>query len=153
MSLDAARLSEELKALLRGIRKLLAGLSGPTMRRVPAKKEDFPSSGREMSSTISLLAMYNESLLKRVITGEAIGGGRELAWFGEMTEWTDLRKRQSSRRVVERKLREAFESLRLTIVPLDDETLGRVPVRSEEILEFLTLSVAVQSQLTWFLEV
>jgi len=115
--------------------------------------EDVASFGREIASTISLLAMYNETLLKRVVDGEAIVGLPNPAWFKEMTRRAELPGRQPPHRVVERKLRGEFENLRLMLVPLDEKALRQVPSRPEEILEFLTLSIAVQSHLAWFLEI
>lgn len=123
------------------------------MQKLPVDKRDEPDFGRKVASTISLLAMYNTTLLKRLTESPSARWLPDQAWLKETLKWADLSKRQPSRRVAERKLRELFENLRLTLVPLDEETLSRIPPRSEEVLEFLALSSAVQSLLSWYLAV
>lgn len=153
MPADLRYLSEDLRAQLSRLNELLIRLNGTTKRKLPMKGEDVADFGREIASTVSQLAMYNESLLKRVVDGEAIVGNPDPARFKEITRWADLPDRQPPRRVVERRLRAEFESLRLTLLPLSTEALAQVPTRPEEILEFLTLSMTVQSHLAWFLDV
>lgn len=153
MTTDLKALSENLRSQLDSLCHLLVSLSGQAMRRIPADKENLPAFGRELAGTVSLLGMYNRSLIGRIVKGEANEGQRDSSWLAEMDKWADLPKRQPPSRLVERKLREAFETLRLTLVPLDRQALAQVPPRSEDIIEFLTLSIEVQAQLAWFLEV
>ena len=153
MSTDTANPSERVRAYLSELRLLLARLSGTTMRNLPGDNQDLPEFGREVASTISLLTMYNERLLRRLVES-SIGMTRpDPVWFEETVKWADLPKRQPSRRATERRLREVFERLRLAIVPLDESTLRQLPPQSERVLEFLTLSMMVQSHLAWYLGV
>lgn len=99
------------------------------------------------------LSIYNRILLRRVFSGEAVISGPEPEWFAETVDWVKLPERQPRRRTVERTMRGLIESLNQHIGALDEATLMRVPARPDEVPEFLTLSVMVQSHLAWYLDV
>lgn len=94
MSADTANLSERVRAYLSELRLLLSRLSGPTMRNLPCDKKDLPDFGREVASTISLLTMYNERLLRRLVESGKEMTRPDPVWFEDAVKWADLPKRQ-----------------------------------------------------------
>jgi hypothetical protein len=123
------------------------------LRKIPDDPKDAPDFGRTAASMVVTLSIYNRILLRRVFSGEIGLGGPEPVWFADTVEWLKLPKRQPHRRTAERTMRRLIESLNQQIGALDEATLMVVPIRAEEIPEFLTLSIRVQSHLAWYLDV
>lgn len=153
MPSDILKLSQEVLETLRELRGLFSRLGASTLGKIPLDAEQIPSFGREVASMVVTLNIHNRFLLRRVFRGDAVLGGPEPSWFADAVAWVRLPDRQPRARIVERKLRMLLENLNQQIGCLDDETLMQVPPQPEEIPEFLTLSIMVQSHLAWYLDV
>ena len=148
-----AELTREIKALLDELRALLVTLSGETLLKIPADPERLAPFGRGVASAIGSLAMFNEALLRRLLSsGQALPAVQGPPWASEVFEWARLPDRQPRRRVVEQRLDGLLDRVNRRIGYLDEETMMSVPDDPGELTEFLSLSIVVQHHLSWYLD-
>lgn len=65
MASNTVAIPRQVKELLGELRDLLSRLSGKTLRKIPADSGQIGSFGRDVSSIIVTLGIYNRLLLRR----------------------------------------------------------------------------------------
>jgi hypothetical protein len=152
--LDRKELAAAVRADITALNDLFAQLSGATLARVPVALADVPLFLTLTSGLLNTLAMWHQSLLERILRGEArLAFDREPPWAEDiLTGWARLPKRQPAARRVEPRLRSLIDGLDRRIAYLDTATLETLPPDPDEVPELLARVLTLERHLSWYLE-